>query len=96
MALLDSQVAVLANQALNYLVGGKAPTRLGNAHPNIVPYQTFATARMATSSWRWAPTVSSRNIAPSSACRPGEDERFKTNRGRVENRKRSRRCCEGR
>ena len=43
MALLDSQVGVLANQALNYLVGGKAPTRLGNAHPNIVPYQTFAT-----------------------------------------------------
>jgi crotonobetainyl-CoA:carnitine CoA-transferase CaiB-like acyl-CoA transferase len=43
VALLDSQVAVLANQALNYLVGHKAPTRLGNAHPNIVPYQTFAT-----------------------------------------------------
>jgi len=44
MALLDSQVAVLANQALNYLVSGKPPRRLGNAHPNIVPYQTFATA----------------------------------------------------
>ena len=43
MALLDSQVAVLGNQALNYLVGGKVPTRLGNAHPNIVPYQTFPT-----------------------------------------------------
>ena len=43
VALLDSQVGVLANQALNYLVGGTAPTRLGNAHPNIVPYQTFAT-----------------------------------------------------
>jgi crotonobetainyl-CoA:carnitine CoA-transferase CaiB-like acyl-CoA transferase len=43
MALLDSQVAVLANQALNYLVSGQAPGRLGNAHPNIVPYQTFAT-----------------------------------------------------
>ncbi|MEM7222212.1 MAG: CaiB/BaiF CoA-transferase family protein [Pseudomonadota bacterium] len=44
MALLDSQVAVLANQALNFLVSGQAPGRLGNAHPNIVPYQTFATA----------------------------------------------------
>jgi crotonobetainyl-CoA:carnitine CoA-transferase CaiB-like acyl-CoA transferase len=44
MALLDSQVAVLANQALNYLVGGEPPVRLGNAHPNIVPYQSFATA----------------------------------------------------
>jgi crotonobetainyl-CoA:carnitine CoA-transferase CaiB-like acyl-CoA transferase len=43
ISLLDSQVAVLANQALNYLVGGKIPQRLGNAHPNIVPYQTFET-----------------------------------------------------
>ncbi len=44
IALLDTQVAVLANQALNYLVSGKSPTRLGNAHPNIVPYQAFETA----------------------------------------------------
>ena len=44
MALLDTQVSVLANQALNYLVSGKAPRRLGNAHPNIVPYQVFAVA----------------------------------------------------
>lgn len=41
MALLDAQVSVLANQALNYFVSGKAPKRLGNAHPNIVPYQVF-------------------------------------------------------
>jgi len=40
-ALLDTAVATLANQALNYLVGGKAPGRLGNAHPNIVPYEVF-------------------------------------------------------
>jgi crotonobetainyl-CoA:carnitine CoA-transferase CaiB-like acyl-CoA transferase len=40
-ALLDSQVGVLANQALNYLVSGNVPKRLGNAHPNIVPYQVF-------------------------------------------------------
>ena len=44
MALLDTQVAVLANQAMNYLVSGEAPHRLGNAHPNIAPYQTFAVA----------------------------------------------------
>jgi crotonobetainyl-CoA:carnitine CoA-transferase CaiB-like acyl-CoA transferase len=44
LALLDVQVAVLANQATNYLVGGQLPRRLGNAHPNIVPYQAFATA----------------------------------------------------
>ena len=42
MSLLDSMVGVLANQSLNYLVSGVAPHRMGNAHPNIVPYQTFA------------------------------------------------------
>jgi crotonobetainyl-CoA:carnitine CoA-transferase CaiB-like acyl-CoA transferase len=44
LALYDSQVAMLANQASNYLVGGVVPGRLGTAHPNIVPYQAFATA----------------------------------------------------
>ncbi|WP_426118258.1 CaiB/BaiF CoA transferase family protein [Pseudomonas sp. DSP3-2-2] len=44
MALLDVQVACLANQAMNYLTTGAAPNRLGNAHPNIVPYQDFPTA----------------------------------------------------
>jgi crotonobetainyl-CoA:carnitine CoA-transferase CaiB-like acyl-CoA transferase len=43
-ALVDSQIGVLANQALNYLVSGKAPKRIGNAHPNIVPYQVFPVA----------------------------------------------------
>jgi len=43
MALLDTQVAFLANQAMNYLATGESPGRLGNAHPNIVPYQTFRT-----------------------------------------------------
>jgi len=43
MALLDTQVAWLANQNSNYLIGGEAPQRMGNAHPNVVPYQTFAT-----------------------------------------------------
>src|SRR6266536_1322883 len=43
-ALVDSQVGVLANQALNYLVSGQVPKRIGNAHPNIVPYQVFAVA----------------------------------------------------
>jgi len=41
-SLLESQIAWLANQASNYLVGGAEPTRMGNAHPNIVPYQVFA------------------------------------------------------
>jgi crotonobetainyl-CoA:carnitine CoA-transferase CaiB-like acyl-CoA transferase len=43
-ALVDSTVGVLSNQALNYLVSGKIPKRLGNAHANIVPYQVFPTA----------------------------------------------------
>jgi crotonobetainyl-CoA:carnitine CoA-transferase CaiB-like acyl-CoA transferase len=42
--LLDSQVGVLANQALNYLVSGTSPKRMGNAHPNLVPYQVFPVA----------------------------------------------------
>jgi len=41
LSLLDCGVAVLANQATNYLLGGAVPHRLGNAHPNIVPYQVF-------------------------------------------------------
>jgi crotonobetainyl-CoA:carnitine CoA-transferase CaiB-like acyl-CoA transferase len=41
MALFDVQTSVLANQALNYLVSGKVPRRMGNAHPNLVPYQVF-------------------------------------------------------
>ncbi|AZQ84235.1 CoA transferase [Colwellia sp. Arc7-635] len=43
IALLDVQVATLANQGMNYLTTLQNPKRLGNAHPNIVPYQTFAT-----------------------------------------------------
>jgi crotonobetainyl-CoA:carnitine CoA-transferase CaiB-like acyl-CoA transferase len=43
MALLDVQVASLANQASNFLVGGMVPQRMGNSHPNIVPYQDFPT-----------------------------------------------------
>jgi crotonobetainyl-CoA:carnitine CoA-transferase CaiB-like acyl-CoA transferase len=41
MALLDSQVGVLANQAMNFLVSGTPPVRMGNQHPNIVPYRVF-------------------------------------------------------
>ncbi len=44
MALLDVMVGTLANQALNFLVSGTSPTRLGNAHPNIAPYEVFPTA----------------------------------------------------
>jgi len=50
MALLDTQVAMLANLGANYLVSGKAPGRAGNAHQNIVPYQVFEVAPMADGS----------------------------------------------
>ena len=42
MALFDTAAAILANQGMNYLASGKSPSRLGNAHPNIAPYQVFA------------------------------------------------------
>jgi len=44
LALLDVQIACLANQTANYLIGATVPRRMGNAHPNIVPYQDFPTA----------------------------------------------------
>ena len=44
LSLFDTQLAVLANQAANYLIGGDLPHRMGNAHPNIVPYQVFEAA----------------------------------------------------
>jgi crotonobetainyl-CoA:carnitine CoA-transferase CaiB-like acyl-CoA transferase len=48
MALLDTQVAMLANLGANYLVSGKVPGRAGNAHQNIVPYQVFESRRRPT------------------------------------------------
>ncbi len=86
VALLDTQVAVLANQALNYLVGGKPPPRLGNAHPNIVPYQSFA-----TSDGHIIITVGN-DRQFHDFCRIAElkgtadDPRFQTNQARVQNR----------
>ncbi|MGH8181483.1 MAG: CaiB/BaiF CoA transferase family protein [Steroidobacteraceae bacterium] len=44
VALLDSTMGILANQTMNFLVGDLTPTRMGNAHPNITPYQEFRTA----------------------------------------------------
>src|SRR5207253_2790625 len=44
MALLDTMTSVLSYQAMSFLVSGTAPRRMGNAHPNIVPYQEFAVA----------------------------------------------------
>jgi crotonobetainyl-CoA:carnitine CoA-transferase CaiB-like acyl-CoA transferase len=86
MALLDAQVGVLANQASNYLVSGKAPHRLGNAHPNIVPYQVFPAADshiiIATGNDRQFADVCRILGVPQLA----SDQRFVTNASRVRNR----------
>jgi crotonobetainyl-CoA:carnitine CoA-transferase CaiB-like acyl-CoA transferase len=86
MALLDAQVSVLANQALNYLASGKPPRRLGNAHPNIVPYQLFPVADGSVS-------IGAGNDRQFRACVAvlglpylADDPRYATNEGRVANR----------
>jgi len=86
MALLDTQVAVLANQAMNYLVSGETPHRMGNAHPNIAPYQTFRVA----DGWVIVAVGNDgqfRKLAEVLAL-PGlaADERFASNGDRVRNR----------
>jgi len=86
LALLDSQVAVLANQGANYLATGISPRRLGNAHPNIVPYQTFKTADgdviLACGNDNLF-----RKFCDVAQCQHlATDERFATNGKRVENR----------
>ena len=86
MALLDVQVACLANQAMNYLATGSNPRRMGNAHPSIVPYQDFPTAdgHMILAIGNDGQFVRFCEVAG----RPelAADVRFATNRARVENR----------
>lgn len=87
VALLDAQLGWLANVAQNYLVSGQPPKRHGNAHPNIVPYETFETA----DGWLALGVGNDRqyerlcNIA--NRIDLWEDERFQTNPGRVEHRR---------
>jgi len=86
MALLDAQVTVLANQALNYLASGNSPRRLGNAHPNIVPYQLFPVADGSVN-------IAAGNDRQFRACvgvlrlpHLADDPRYATNEARVTNR----------
>jgi len=87
ISLLDAHLAWLANVGSNYLVSGDTPPRYGNAHPNIVPYQTFKTRDghiiIAVGTDRqfreFCRIAGIAHIA--------DDPRFSTNRGRVENRK---------
>jgi len=86
MALLDVQVATLASQAMNYLATVTSPARLGNAHPNIVPYQAFETSDsyiiLAVGNdsqfLRFCELAGKPELA--------DDERFQKNSGRVGNR----------
>ncbi len=85
MALLDVMSAVLANQNMNYLISGKPPTRLGNAHPNISPYEVVPTADghlilAVGNDGQFKRLCTILGIAS-----VAEDERFATNKARVAN-----------
>jgi crotonobetainyl-CoA:carnitine CoA-transferase CaiB-like acyl-CoA transferase len=86
ISLLESALAVLVNQAQNAFATGGAPGRLGNAHPNLVPYETFATGdgelAVAVGSERQWPRLCEALGLPGLST----DERFATNGGRVDNR----------
>jgi crotonobetainyl-CoA:carnitine CoA-transferase CaiB-like acyl-CoA transferase len=86
MALLDVQVGVLANQAMNYLASGGPPKRMGNAHPNIVPYQVFAAADGHLIVAVGNDAQFRRFVGILGAPELSEDARFRSNAGRVGNR----------
>ncbi|WP_366522104.1 CaiB/BaiF CoA-transferase family protein [Candidatus Accumulibacter sp. ACC003] len=86
LALLDVQVACLANQAMNYLVSGSAPRRMGNAHPNIVPYQDFPTADGDMILAVGNDGQFARFCAVAGHPEWASDERFASNAARVKNR----------
>ncbi|MEP6388775.1 MAG: CaiB/BaiF CoA-transferase family protein [Halioglobus sp.] len=86
LALLDVTAATLANQATNYLVGGMNPTRLGNAHPNVVPYQSFVCADGHLIVAVGNDAQFRRFVAELGLPELADDTRFATNRKRVEHR----------
>ena len=86
MALLDTQVAFLSNQGMNYLATGEAPARLGNTHPNIVPYQTFRTSDGAIILACGNDNLFRKFCEVAGCSELSTDARFATNGKRVENR----------
>lgn len=86
MALLDVQTSVLANQAMNYLASGKSPRRMGNAHPNIVPYQVFPVSDGHVIVAVGNDGQFGRFVAVLGQPELAQDERFRTNASRVGNR----------
>ncbi|CZT37128.1 CaiB/BaiF CoA transferase family protein [Rhizobium sp. 9140] len=83
LALYDTQVAWLINAATNHLVSGKVPGRIGNRHPNIAPYQTFATADGEIAIAVGNDQQFARFCAAIGATSLAEDTRFRRNRDRV-------------
>lgn len=88
ISLLDVQVATLANQATNYLVSGRSPERLGNAHPNIVPYQALATSDGHIILAVGNDGQFAKFCAVAGCPELADDGRYITNAGRVRNRNR--------
>ena len=86
IGMLDTQVATLTIQGLNYLATGQAPPRLGNAHPNIVPYQTFATADGDVTLAVGNDAQFQRFCAFAGVPELAQDERFRSNHLRVRHR----------
>ncbi|CAN7525523.1 CaiB/BaiF CoA transferase family protein [Massilia sp. LjRoot122] len=86
MALLDTQVAMLANMGSNYLNSGKPPKRWGNAHANIVPYQTFACADGHIIVATGNDSQYQKFVEAGGRPELGQDPRFATNPLRVKNR----------
>jgi crotonobetainyl-CoA:carnitine CoA-transferase CaiB-like acyl-CoA transferase len=86
LALLDVQIATLANQGMNFLVSGKAPQRHGNAHPNIVPYQAFAASDGHVVIAVGNDAQFARFAAILGVPELSQDRRFQTNAGRVRHR----------
>ncbi len=86
LALLDVTAATLANQASNYLVGGMVPTRMGNAHPNIVPYQSFVAADGHLIVAVGNDAQFSRFVEALGVSELAQDVRFDSNQSRVANR----------
>lgn len=86
MALLDTQVAILANQGGNYLATGEPPGRLGNTHPNIVPYQSVKTKDGAIILACGNDNLFNKLCQEADAMHLARDPRFVTNAARVTNR----------
>jgi len=86
MALLDSMIGVLANQAMSYLVSGRTPHRMGNAHPSIVPYQVFAVSDGAVVIAVGNDAQFARLCGYLGQPALADDPRFATNAARVRNR----------